>query len=227
MYDQYGVELGLSLNEYVRKVFLWMTLGLVVAAASGYTLVATSLIRFFFSPISMLVLLGCEMFLVFKLSASLHKLSANTAKVMFIIYSALTGVSIGAVGIAYGLYTVFLAFAYTSILFGSLALIGYTTRLDLTRFSSIFFASLLSLLVVSVFNLFFHLQGLSMVISYLGIILFSLITAYDIQKMKKIYEMAVDSGEEVERYAIFSALDLFLDFINIFLYIVRIIGNKD
>ena len=77
------------------------------------------------------------------------------------------------------------------------------------------------------FNLFFHLQGLSMVISYVGIILFSLITAYDIQKMKKIYEMAVGSGEEVERYAIFSALDLFLDFINIFLYIVRIIGNKD
>lgn len=227
MYDQYGVELGLSFNEYVRKVFLWMCLGLVVAACSGYTLVATNLVYYFYSPIVMLVTLGCELFLVFKLSASLHKLSTTSAKIMFLLYSVLTGISIGGVGVLYDLFTIFLAFAYTAILFGSMALIGYTTKFDLTKFSTIFFVSLISLLAVSIFNMFFHIQGLSMIISYVGIVLFAAITAYDIQKMKKIYEMVADSGEEVERYAIFSALDLFLDFINIFLYIVRIIGNKD
>ena len=218
---------GTTINEYTRKVFLWLTLGLLLAAGAGFVSLVTGITFFFFSNRFLpLILLGGQLFLVFKLSASLHKLSESTAKIMFIAYAIVTGITFSVYGVIFDAATIFLAFAYTSVLFGSMAFIGYTTKADLTKYSGLFMAGLIALIVATVINMFLNIGGLDMFISYAGIILFLGITAYDLNKMKKLYAMNIGNEEALSKLAIYSALDLFLDFINIFIYLLRIMGNK-
>lgn len=218
---------GTSLNEYTRRVFAWLTLGLLITAITAFVgLVSGITFALARIPFMALGLLIAELALVFKLSASLHKLSISTAKIMFLVYAVLTGLTFGVYGLIYEAYTIFYAFAYTSVLFGSMAFIGYTTKADLTKYSSLVFAGLIALIVATVLNMFIVSDTFTTVLSYVGIVLFMGITAYDLNKMKKLYEM--NQGDEValSKLAIYSALDLFLDFINIFIYILRIIGKK-
>lgn len=218
---------GTSLNEYTRRVFGWLTLGLFVTAATAFigliSGISLSLARI---PFMSIILLIIEVGLVFKLSASLNKLSISTAKIMFLVYAVLTGLTFGVFGLIYGAYTIFTAFAYTAVLFGSMAVIGYTTKADLTKYSSLVFAGLIALIVATVFNFFIVSDTFTMIISYVGIILFMGITAFDLNKMKKMYAMNQNDEVALSKLAIYSALDLFLDFINIFIYILRIIGNR-
>lgn len=227
MYESPTYVPGVSENSYARKVFLWLFIGLIVTAVSGYVFLETGL--WYIAWHNNLVYWGTlivELFLVIKISASLHKISAGAARVYFMLYSVMTGFTVAMVTSIFGLFTTFIAFAYTSLLFGSMALIGFTTKRDLMKFSSLFMAGLITLLIASVANIFLRLQGLDLVLSYVGIILFMGITAYDIQKMKRLYEANEGNDEALNKLAIFSALDLYLDFINIFLRIVQILGRN-
>lgn len=227
MYESPTYVPGVGENSYARKVFLWLFIGLIVTAVSGFVFLETGL--WYVARHNNLIYWGTlivELFLVFKISASLHKISAGAARVYFMIYSIMTGFTVAMIASIFGLYTTFIAFAYTSLLFGSMALIGYTTKRDLMKFSSLFMAGLITLLIASVANIFLRLQGLDLVLSYVGIILFMGITAYDIQKMKRLYEANEGNDEALNKLAIFSALDLYLDFINIFLRIVQILGRN-
>lgn len=228
MYESPTYVPGVGENSYARKVFLWLFIGLIVTAVSGFVFLETGL--WYVARHNNLIYWGTlivELFLVFKISASLHKISAGAARVYFMIYSIMTGFTVAMIASIFGLYTTFIAFAYTSLLFGSMALIGYTTKRDLMKFSSLFMAGLITLLIASVANIFLRLQGLDLVLSYVGIILFMGITAYDIQKMKRLYEANEGNDEALNKLAIFSALDLYLDFINIFLRIVQILGRNN
>lgn len=227
MYESPTYVPGVGESSYARKVFLWLFIGLIVTAVSGYVFLETGL--WYVARHNNLVYWGTlivELFLVIKISASLHKISAGAARVYFMLYSIMTGFTVAMITSIFGLYTTFIAFAYTSLLFGSMALIGFTTKRDLMKFSSLFMAGLITLLIASVANIFLRLQGLDLVLSYVGIILFMGITAYDIQKMKRLYEANVGNEEALNKLAIFSALDLYLDFINIFLRIVQILGRN-
>lgn len=227
MYESPTYVPGVGESSYARKVFLWLFIGLIVTAVSGYVFLETGL--WYVARHNNLVYWGTllvELFLVIKISASLHKISAGAARVYFILYSIMTGFTVAMIASIFGLYTTFVAFAYTSLLFGSMALIGFTTKRDLMKFSSLFMAGLITLLIASVANMFLRLQGLDLVLSYVGIILFMGITAYDIQKMKRLYEANEGNEEALNKLAIFSALDLYLDFINIFLRIVQILGRN-
>lgn len=227
MYESPTYVPGIGESSYARKVFLWLFIGLIVTAVSAYVFSETNLWMVVFS--NRLIYWGMfivELFLVIKISASLHKISAGAARVYFMLYSIMTGMTVAAITFLFGMYTTFIAFAYTSLLFGSMALIGFTTKRDLMKFSSLFMAGLITLLIASVANIFLRLQGLDLVLSYVGIILFMGITAYDIQKMKRLYEANVGNEEALNKLAIFSALDLYLDFINIFLRIVQILGRN-
>lgn len=227
MYESPTYVPGVGENSYARKVFLWLFIGLIVTAVSGFVFLETGL--WYVARHNNLIYWGTlivELFLVFKISASLHKISAGAARVYFMIYSIMTGFTVAMIASIFGLYTTFIAFAYTSLLFGSMALIGFTTKRDLMKFSSLFMAGLITLLIASVANIFLRLQGLDLVLSYVGIILFMGITAYDIQKMKRLYEANEGNDEALNKLAIFSALDLYLDFINIFLRIVQILGRN-
>lgn len=227
MYESPTYVPGIGESSYARKVFLWLFIGLIVTAVSGYVFLETGL--WYVARHNNLVYWGTlivELFLVIKISASLHKISAGAARVYFMLYSIMTGFTVAMITSIFGLYTTFIAFAYTSLLFGSMALIGFTTKRDLMKFSSLFMAGLITLLIASVANIFLRLQGLDLVLSYVGIILFMGITAYDIQKMKRLYEANEGNDEALNKLAIFSALDLYLDFINIFLRIVQILGRN-
>lgn len=217
---------SMSENSYSRKVFLWLFIGLLVTAGSAYVFAETYLWAVVFSnQFIYWGMLIAELFLVFKISASLHKMSATTARILFIVYSIMTGLTVAAMTFLFGLYTTFLAFAYTAVLFGSMALIGFTTKRDLMKFSSLLLAGLITLLIASVANIFLRLEGLDLALSYVGIILFMGITAYDIQKMKRLYEANIGNDEALNKLAIYSALDLYLDFINLFLRVVQILGR--
>lgn len=227
MYESPTYVPGVGESSYARKVFLWLFIGLIVTAVSAYVFSETNLWMVVFS--NRLIYWGMfivELFLVIKISASLHKISAGAARVYFMLYSIMTGLTVAAITFLFGMYTTFVAFAYTSLLFGSMALIGFTTKRDLMKFSSLFMAGLITLLIASVANMFLRLQGLDLVLSYVGIVLFMAITAYDIQKMKRLYEANEGNEEALNKLAIFSALDLYLDFINIFLRIVQILGRN-
>lgn len=227
MYESPTYVPGVGESSYARKVFLWLFIGLIVTAVSAYVFSETNLWMVVFS--NRLIYWGMfivELFLVIKISASLHKISAGAARVYFMLYSIMTGLTVAAITFLFGMYTTFVAFAYTSLLFGSMALIGFTTKRDLMKFSSLFMAGLITLLIASVANMFLRLQGLDLILSYVGIVLFMAITAYDIQKMKRLYEANEGNEEALNKLAIFSALDLYLDFINIFLRIVQILGRN-
>lgn len=227
MYESPTYVPGVGESSYARKVFLWLFIGLIVTAVSAYVFSETNLWMVVFS--NRLIYWGMfivELFLVIKISASLHKISVGAARVYFMLYSIMTGLTVAAITFLFGMYTTFVAFAYTSLLFGSMALIGFTTKRDLMKFSSLFMAGLITLLIASVANMFLRLQGFDLVLSYVGIVLFMAITAYDIQKMKRLYEANEGNEEALNKLAIFSALDLYLDFINIFLRIVQILGRN-
>lgn len=227
MYESPTYVPGIGESSYARKVFLWLFIGLIVTAVSGFVFLETGM--WYVARHNNLVYWGTlivELFLVIKISASLHKISAGAARVYFMLYSIMTGFTVAMITSIFGLYTTFIAFAYTSLLFGSMALIGFTTKRDLMKYSSLVMAGLITLLIASVANMFLRLQGLDLVLSYVGIILFMGITAYDIQKMKRLYEANIGNEEALNKLAIFSALDLYLDFINIFLRIVQILGRN-
>lgn len=220
---------GMTFNDFLRKTFLWMLMGLLIAAASAYLSIISGLVQVVFSNWYLpLAMAAGELFLVFKLSASLNRISTKTAKLMYIIYAAFTGVTFGLYTIFYGIDTMFLTFGYTAVLFGSMAFIGYTTKADLSRFSTLVMGSLITLIIVSVLNIFLRIDGLNLMISYAGVVLFTGITAYDVNKLKHLYIANQENDYALSQLAIYGALQLFLDFINLFIYILRIVSrNRD
>ena len=212
----------------MRKVFVWMTLALAISGLTAYG-VATSptiLSLIFSSKVTFFGLIIAEFALVFAISGAINRLSLSTATMLFILYSVINGATLSSIFFAFSVATIGKVFFITAGTFGAMALVGYTTKTDLTSMGKLLFMALLGIIIASVVNMFVASSGLDLILSYVGVLVFVGLTAYDTQKIKQMCQAAPDAGESAQKLALIGALSLYLDFINLFLYLLRIFGNN-
>src|SRR5512132_1870999 len=210
-------------QDFVRRVFAWMFGGLLVTAASAAAIGASDslLTDITENPILLIVLFGAQIGLVVWLSAGISRMSPGLAAAVFLGYSALNGVVFAFVFELYTAQSIFTTFLITAGMFGALAAWGYFTDLDLTRLGAVLFMALIGLILATIVNLFVANDALYWVTTYAGVAIFAGLTAYDMQKLKQ--WGAQDPGDG--RLAVLGALALYLDFINLFLFLLRIFGQ--
>lgn len=212
----------------MRKVFVWMTLALAITGLTAYG-VATSptiLSLIFSSKVTFFGLIIAEFALVFAISGAINRLSLSTATLLFILYSVINGATLSSIFFAFSVATISKVFFITAGTFGAMALVGYTTKTDLTSMGKLLFMALLGIIIASVVNMFVASSGLDLILSYVGVLVFVGLTAYDTQKIKQMCQAAPDASESTQKLALIGALSLYLDFINLFLYLLRIFGNN-
>ena len=212
----------------MRKVFVWMTLALAITGLTAYG-VATSptiLSLIFSSKVTFFGLIIAEFALVFAISGAINRLSLSTATLLFILYSVINGATLSSIFFVFSVATISKVFFITAGTFGAMALVGYTTKTDLTSMGKLLFMALLGIIIASVVNMFVASSGLDLILSYVGVLVFVGLTAYDTQKIKQMCQTAPDAGESAQKLALIGALSLYLDFINLFLYLLRIFGNN-
>lgn len=209
-------------NKLFSKVFAWMFIGLIITFATGfYVAMHPNMLYNIFSTGLHFGLLILEIVLVVWLSARSHKMKFSTASIVYVIYSVVTGLTFSSFFVIYELGSIMFIFALTALLFGIFALLGYTTNTDLSKFSTIFLMGLIGIILATIINIFLNNSMLEIIISWVSIILFLGITAHDIQKIKALSNVITDENA----IAIIGALDLYLDFINIFIDLIRLFGK--
>ncbi len=224
---------SMSLGRYTAKTFALMFLGLLVTFAvafflgntvQGRILVIRALMAM---PYLHLIILVAELAVVIGMSAMLRKLSPAAATVCFFTYAVLTGLTFSLIFIAYDLSTLTLIFGFTALYFGGMAVFGYLTRIDLSRLRPILLGGLIVLIVMNVLMLFIPgLAAMDRVLCTVGVVIFLGFTAYDTQKIKSYYYSLQGDGAMLKKAGVISALELYLDFINLFLYLLRIFGRS-
>lgn len=209
-------------NKLMSKVFLWMTLGLIVTFASGYVVAMNEkmIMNIFASGIHWILMI-VELILVIILSARVAKMNGTTAKIMFLIYSFVSGLTFSSVFIVYNLMSIFYVFIIAAIIFAIFGAIGYFTNLDLTKLGTFLLMGLVGIIICMIINMFVSSEQFDFVISVISIIIFIGFTAYDVQKIKLLSESNIPE----DNVAIIGALELYLDYINIFLHLLSIIGD--
>ncbi len=213
-------------TAFLRKVYAWMCIGLAVTALVSLQVASSPAIlgTLTSSPFLILVLVLAELALVFTLSARADRFAPSTATGLFVLYSALNGVTLSFVLLAYTGESVATTFLVTAGMFGAMALYGTTTSRSLAGFGQFLFMGLIGLILASVVGMFWHNNALQFVISAVGVIVFTGLAAWDAQRMKQM-ALALPDGQ-VGSYAIVGALSLYLDFINLFLFLLRFMGSR-
>lgn len=213
----------------LRSVYLWMTLALIITGfvamyvAKSYTLVNMMIQN------SMMFwgVLIAEVALVWYLSARIYKMSFTTATILFIVYSILNGVTLSILLLVYTASSIATTFFVTAGTFGTMAIFGYITKKDLTRIGSLCIMGVIGIIIASVVNIFLQNSMMDMVISYIGVLLFVGLTAYDSQKIKRLLSGDdIEVNEVTQKIALMGAMTLYLDFINLFIYLLRILGDR-
>lgn len=175
----------------------------------------------------MWIILIAQIGIVILLSARLHKMSMTTATLLFILYSAITGVTFGSIFLAYSMSDIIATFFVTAGTFFVTSLVGYITRMDLSKLGSILYMLLIGLVIATVVNIFLGSSGLYMICTYLGVLVFVGLTAYDTQRIKNMFNEHGTADENGQKLALMGAFTLYLDFINLFIYLLRLIGGRD
>lgn len=213
----------------MRKVYVWMTLALAVTGLTAYYVASSPGLMYSVATSPGLVwgLLIAEIVLVVILSAAINKMSFPVASLLFVGYSVLNGVTLSFIFLAYTQTSIATAFFVTAGTFAAMSLVGYFTKKNLDGIGKYLFMGLIGLIIATVVNMFLNNSGLDLVLSYLGVAIFLGLTAWDTQKIK---QMFVLTGGEVsdatQKLALLGSLSLYLDFINLFLYLLRIFGNN-
>ncbi|MBO6187935.1 MAG: Bax inhibitor-1/YccA family protein [Prevotella sp.] len=213
----------------MRKVYLWMALALVITGVTAYG-VATSpgiLQAIYTNQVLFWGLIIAEFGLVIGVSAAINKISLTTATLMFIIYSVINGALLSYIFLVYTASSIATVFFITAGTFGAMAVVGYTTKTDLTSMGKYLFMALIGLVIATLVNLFVKSDGLTMILSYVGVLVFVGLTAWDSQKIKQMLLQAPDAGESSQKLALLGALTLYLDFVNLFIYLLRIFGKRE
>ncbi len=220
--------LSLAFPALMRKVYLWMTLALGITALTAYIIASSpSLLSLVYSSKwTFLGLIGGELALVFWVSARIERLSLTKATLLFILYSALNGVTMAAIFVMYSPDVITKTFLVTAGTFGLMAVYGYYTKADLSSMGKIMIMCVLGLIISIVVNLFLQSSMVDLVISCIGVVVFTGLTAYDSQKIKQMLAMQTDMDEGAQKVALMGALSLYLDFINLFLYLLRLFGRE-
>ena len=213
----------------MRKVYLWMTMALAITGFTAYG-VATSpgiLQTIYANPAVMWGIIIAELILVVTVSGAINRLSLSVATLLFIVYSVLNGALLSSVFLVYTASSVATVFFITAGTFAAMALVGYTRKTDLSSMGKILLMALIGMIIATIVNLFVKSTGLELIISYIGVLVFVGLTAYDSQKIKQMLLQAPDASEGAQKVALLGALSLYLDFINLFLYLLRIFGRRD
>ena len=222
------LEAAQAFPVLMRKVYSWMAFALIITGLTAYT-VATSetfISLLYAKPVVMWVLIAVELLLVFGLSAAINRLSLTVATLMFVIYSVIDGAMLSSVFLIYQVGSVAKVFFITAGTFAAMSVFGYTTKSDLTSWGKILLMALIGLIIASVVNIFLKSSGLDLIVSYAGVLIFVGLVAYDTQKIKRMFLMAPDAGETMQKFALMGALSLYLDFINLFIHLLRILGDR-
>jgi FtsH-binding integral membrane protein len=213
----------------LRRVYLWMALGLLVTAGTAAFVSVSPLFQVLAGqPILFFVLMIAELGLVMGLSWGINRISPATAMLLFFVYAALNGVTFSVLFVVYTLGSVANTFLATASLFGVMSILGYTTKMDLSKMSSFLFMGLIGLFIAMLINMFWTNTVLGGIITFAGILLFLGLTFYDTQRIKRMTASAMQQGDEnvMARVGILGALSLYLDFINLFLFILRLGGRR-
>jgi FtsH-binding integral membrane protein len=235
--DQAAIDEGL--RAYMLKVYNYMTIGLMLTGFIAYFFGKASIVTndmgqiigvtqigalLFGSPLKWVVMLAPLGF-VFYLSARISKMSVSTAQITFWLFASIMGLSLASVFIEFTQTSIARVFFITAGTFGAMSLYGYTTKRDLTKLGSFLMMGLIGIIIASIVNIFMKSSMMYFVISILGVLIFVGLTAYDTQKIKNMYAVS-DSGELLGKKAVMGALTLYLDFINLFIMLLRLFGQR-
>ena len=223
-YDRGYAEPSMNASDYMTRTYRWMASGLLITFAMAYITATTQLIYLVDSLY--LVLTIAELALVFVLSSRVQNMSVDAARATFFGYALLNGMVLSYYFIVFSVGTLVMAFLATAVYFGLMAVYGTTTHKDLTGWGPRLMMGLVALIVTSLIGMLFGFGfGSSVLYCGIGLVLFMLLTAYDTQKLQQMYAYYAGDPELAEKASIYGALTLYLDFINIFLYVVRLLGN--
>jgi hypothetical protein len=229
-----AVAIDEGLRAYMLRVYNYMLMGLALTGATSWAALNTPLGALFFqqtvtgfslSPLGWIAFFA-PLGLVFFLSFRIHAMSFSTAQTVFWIYAALMGIGLAPLFLIYTATSVAQVFFVTAATFGAMSLWGYTTKRDLTSWGSFLFTGLIGIIIASIANFFFQSGTMSLVISIIGVIVFTGLTAYDTQKIKESYDVVGHDGQLAGKSAIMGALNLYLDFINLFIMLLRLLGDR-
>lgn len=227
---------GIIAQTFLSNVFSYMASALVITGIISYWFgTDLELLSMLISPtadggakMNMLgyVVMFAPLGFVLLMSMGFQKFSSTTLVLLFIIYAAIMGVSLSTIFLIYTASSIFTTFFITAATFAIMAVVGYTTKTDLTKFGSILMMGLIGIIIASVVNIFMGSETMDFIISILGVLIFTGLTAYDVQKLKRIGSGAEYGTEQTNKLAIMGALNLYLDFINLFLFLLRFLGDR-
>ena len=228
MINEQEGTLSVAFPALMRKVYLWMTLALAITGVTSMIVLSNE--QFIYTIISNQVLfwgliIG-ELVLVFVISGMINKLSVTTATLLFVLYSVINGLTLSPLLFVFTEASIAKVFFITAGTFGVMSLIGYTTKTDLSSIGKILFMALIGLIIATVVNLFMHSSTLDLIICYAGVLIFVGLTAWDTQKIKNMLLTCEEPNEQAHKLALLGSLTLYLDFINLFIYLLRILGDR-
>ncbi len=217
-----------TVSVYFSRVYNWMAIALLLTGAVAYYVAGSeSLMQIIVgNKILFFGLIIGELFLVGYISRMVHKISASTATMLFILYAVLNGLTLSILFMMYTSASISSTFLVTAGTFGAMSAYGFFTKKDLTKIGNLAMMALIGIIIASVVNIFMHSEMMHWIITYLGVAIFVGLTAYDTQKLKAIAYQGFDNGESMEKSAILGALTLYLDFINLFIFLLRIFGDR-
>ncbi len=215
------------LSSLVQRMFLWMAMGLAITGLSSYVTYSTNLFYWLMEQgsASFWVLIFAEFGIVWYLSSRIYSMSFSTATALFGIYSLLNGVSLSYIFAAYTMESLTSTFFITGGTFAATAFYGYVTKRDLSKMGSILMMGLIGLIIAGLVNIFLKSSMLAFVTSAIGVVIFTGLTAWDMQRFKAIFSEVQEDNEMVQKLSVLGALHLYLDFINLFLYLLRFLGR--
>lgn len=219
-------------RSFVANVFSWMTLGLAITAIVSYVFAHSSLKELIISPTGGLSILGwivtiAPIGFILAMNLGYQKWSATGITALFIAFATVMGMSLSTIFLIYTGTSIVTVFAITSATFAVMAVLGHTTKTDLTKFGSLLYMALIGIVIAMVVNFFMKSSGLDMIISILGVLIFTGLIAYDTQRMKRIGAGVEYGSSSAKKLAIIGATSLYLNFINLFLFLLRLLGGRD
>ncbi len=222
------LEAAAAFPVLMRKVYLWMTFALVITAFTAYYVATneTILTAIVTNQALFWGLIIAELVLVFTVTAAINRLSLTVATLLFILYSVINGATLSFILMVYTSSSVVSVFFITAGTFAAMAAYGYFTKTDLTSWGKYLIMALIGLIIASIVNIFTQSSGLQLILNYAGVLIFVGLTAYDTQKIKVMLLQATDAGENAQKIALMGALSLYLDFINLFIHLLRILGDR-
>jgi len=214
--------------DFMQKVYLWMTLALSLTGFVAYRTTQSEFLLglIFGSSFGFIGIILVELALVFWISSGIQRISSNMAIGLFLLYSVLNGFTLSVLLFAYTGASVASTFFITAGMFGAMSVYGYSTKQDLSSWGNLLFMALIGLILASFVNIFLQSAGLYWIISYVGVLVFVGLTAFDTQKIKQLAAQVIAESEVGRKVAILGALTLYLDFINMFIFMLRIMGNR-